>query len=47
MVTLPVSIPLRRTILVTRDMLGVAEFRHLRLWALWKKLPVAGKQLAA
>ena len=47
MVTLPVSIPLRRTILVTRDMLGVAEFRHLRLWALWKKLPVAGKQLPA
>ena len=47
MVTLPVPIPLRRTILVTRDMLGVAEFRHLRLWALWKKLPVAGKQLPA
>jgi hypothetical protein len=47
MVTLPVSMPMRRTILVTRDMLGVEEFRRLRLWALWKKLPVAGKQLPA
>ena len=47
MVTLPVSMPMRRTILVTRDMLGVEEFRRLRLWALWKKLPVAAKQLPA
>jgi hypothetical protein len=47
MVTLPVSRPVRRTILVTRDMLGDEEFRRLRLWALWQKLPVAGKQLAA
>ena len=47
MVTLPVSLPMRRTILVTRDMLDVEEFRRLRLWALWKKLPVAGKQLPA
>jgi hypothetical protein len=47
MVTLPVSRPVRRTILVTRDMLGEEEFRRLRLWALWQKLPVAGKQLAA
>ncbi len=47
MVTLPVSLPVRRTVLVTRDMLGVEEFRRLRLWALWKKLPVAGKQLPA
>jgi hypothetical protein len=36
-----------RTILVTRDMLGASEFRRLRLWALWGKLPVAAKQLAA
>jgi len=47
MVTLPVSRPVRRTILVTRDMLGEEEFRRLRLWALWQKLPVAGKQLPA
>ena len=47
MVTLPVSVPMRRTILVTRDMLGAEEFRRLRLWTLWKKLPVAGKQLPA
>ena len=29
-------------------MLGRADFRRLRLWALWGKLPaVAGKQLPA
>ena len=47
MVTLPVSIPMGRTILVTRDMLGAEEFRQLRLWVLWKKLPVARTQLPA
>ena len=41
-----------RTVLVTRDMLGAREFRRLRLWALWNRLPserrnVARKQLAA
>jgi hypothetical protein len=41
-----------RTLLVTRDMLGAREFRRLRLWALWNRLPserrnVAPKQLAA
>ncbi|MEO8203833.1 MAG: protein YgfX [Betaproteobacteria bacterium] len=30
---------LQRTILVARDMLAPAEFRLLRLWALWKSLP--------
>ena len=38
----------RRTILVTRDMLGREEFRRLRLWALWGRLPrrsVAAAQL--
>ena len=36
----------RRTILVTRDMLETEEFRRLRLWALWGKLPrVAPEQL--
>ena len=51
-VTLPVRRPVRRTILVTRDMLKGEEFRRLRLWALWGKLPshlasVAAKQLPA
>jgi hypothetical protein len=41
MVTLPVRRPVRRTILVTRDMLRAEEFRRLCLWALWGKLPAA------
>jgi hypothetical protein len=32
-----------RTILVVRDMLSAAEFRHLRLWALWQALPATGR----
>jgi hypothetical protein len=45
---LAVILPLAGTVLVTADMLGAAEFRRLRLWALWRKLPaVAAKQLAA
>jgi hypothetical protein len=48
MVTLPLVRPVRRTILVTRDMLVPDEFRHLRIWALWGRLPkVAFKQLPA
>ena len=46
LVTVPMG---RRTLLVSRDMLGVEEFRQLRLWALWGRLPrrpVAAKQLA-
>ena len=47
-VALPVGRPLRRTLLVSADMLGSEEFRRLRLWALWNRLPgVAPKQLAA
>jgi hypothetical protein len=46
MVTLPMTRPVRRTVLVTRDMLGAEEFRRLRLWALWGRLPAAHKQLA-
>jgi hypothetical protein len=43
MVTLPLN---GRTVLVTPDMLGAEEFRRLRLWALWGKLPrVAPEQL--
>ena len=38
--------PLSRTLLVTADMLGAQEFRRLRIWALWNRLPVvAAKQL--
>ncbi len=48
MVTLPVRRPVRRTILVSRDMLGGESFRRLRLWALWGRLPrVAAEQLRA
>jgi hypothetical protein len=40
--------PVRRTILVTRDMLAGDAFRRLRIWALWGRLPaVAAKQLPA
>ncbi|HVJ13505.1 MAG TPA: protein YgfX, partial [Burkholderiales bacterium] len=46
LVTLPLEGRVRRTILVTRDMLTAEEFRRLRLWALWEKLPrVAPEQL--
>ncbi|HUQ25774.1 MAG TPA: protein YgfX [Burkholderiales bacterium] len=46
-VTLPLRRP-RRTILVTADMLPAADFRRLRIWALWGKLPgVAAAQLSA
>ncbi|MGQ0654666.1 MAG: protein YgfX [Betaproteobacteria bacterium] len=42
-VTLSLLPPVRRTLLVPADMLAPAEFRRLRLWALWGKLPVAAK----
>jgi hypothetical protein len=48
LVTLSLRRPARRTILVTRDMLEAEEFRRLRLFALWGRLPkVAAKQLLA
>ena len=47
MVILPLRRPVRRTILVTRDMTGADSFRRLRIWALWGRLPVAVKQLPA
>jgi hypothetical protein len=46
-VTLPVRGAVRRTLLISADMLRAEEFRRLRLWALWGKLPVAAKQLSA
>ncbi|HEX7053746.1 MAG TPA: protein YgfX [Burkholderiales bacterium] len=37
-----------RTVLVSADMLEASEFRRLRVWALWGRLPgVAAGQLAA
>jgi len=43
LVTLPLG---GRTLLVTADMLEPREFRRLRIWALWGRLPgVAGEQL--
>jgi hypothetical protein len=45
LVTLAVG---KRTLLITRDMLSAPEFRQLRLWALWGRLPrhsVAAAQL--
>jgi len=48
MVTLPLRRPVRRTILITADMLETDAFRRLRIWALWGKLPgVAARQLPA
>jgi hypothetical protein len=47
-VSLPVTAPVRRTILVARDMLEPQAFRALRLWALWGRVPsVASGQLGA
>ena len=50
-VALPLRGGLGRTLLVTGDMLSAEEFRRLRIWALWNRLPaarpaVAPKQLA-
>jgi hypothetical protein len=47
-VALPLAAPLPRTLLVSADMLAPAEFRRLRIWALWGRLPgVAAEQLSA
>jgi hypothetical protein len=45
-VALPVAKPLSRTLLITADMLGPREFRQLRLWALWNRLPSGGRNVA-
>jgi membrane-bound toxin of toxin-antitoxin system len=45
MVTLALRDPARRALLVSADMLDADSFRALRVWALWGKLPVAGKQV--
>jgi GNAT superfamily N-acetyltransferase len=47
LVTLRLGAPLGRTLLVTAGMLERRQFRRLRLWALWGKVPdVAAEQLA-
>jgi uncharacterized membrane protein len=46
-VIIPVRHTMRRTIVVTRDMLDVESFRRLRLWALWGKVPSAAGELFA
>jgi hypothetical protein len=47
-VSVPLGAASRRTLLVTADMAGEREFRLLRLWALWGRLPgVASGQLPA
>jgi hypothetical protein len=43
LVLVPVRRPVRRTIVVTRDMLGDESFRRLRVWALWGKLPAVSR----
>jgi hypothetical protein len=40
-VALPFEGEARRNIIVARDMLAPVEFRSLRLWALWGRVPVA------
>jgi hypothetical protein len=46
-VTLPMRRP-RRTILVSAGMMAADDFRRLRIWALWGRLPgVAAAQLPA
>jgi hypothetical protein len=47
-VSLPVRAPMRRSLFIARDMLGREQFRCLRLWALWGRVPgVASGQLRA
>ena len=46
-VTLPLRRP-RRTILVSAGMMAASDFRRLRIWALWGRLPgAAAAQLPA
>lgn len=39
LVVLPLALPTRGALLVAGDMLGAEDFRRLRLWALWGRLP--------
>lgn len=42
-VALPLTGAPRRSLVVARDMLAPAEFRALRLWALWGRVPQAAR----
>jgi hypothetical protein len=42
-VALPLAGVSRRSLVVVRDMLPIAEFRCLRLWALWGRVPDAAR----
>ncbi|HEY5897511.1 MAG TPA: protein YgfX [Burkholderiales bacterium] len=46
LVTLPLGAPLARTLLVTADMLAPREFRRLRIWAVWNRLPSESRAVA-
>jgi hypothetical protein len=47
-VTLPLDGGARRTLLVARDMLPAGDFRRLKIWALWGRVPaLAAPQRAA
>jgi Membrane-bound toxin component of toxin-antitoxin system len=46
-VILPAAASMRRTIVVTRDMLEPEAFRALRLWALWGRTPDSGARQTA
>jgi uncharacterized membrane protein len=46
-VIIPVRHTMRRTIVVTGDMLDVESFRRLRLWALWGRVPGTAGELFA
>jgi hypothetical protein len=46
-VTLPLQGKSKRIVVVTRDMVPAGDFRRLRMWALWGRLPsVAAAQLS-
>lgn len=45
-VILPVQAS-RRVVLVTRDMLAPGDFRRLRLWAMWGRVPVPARPARA
>lgn len=47
LVLLPLRRPVRRTILVTRDMASGDTFRRLRIWARWGKVPVPAQHVVA
>jgi len=45
-ILIPLGAP-RRMALLTRDMLGAEDFRRLRIWALWGRVPTPGRTARA